>query len=992
MYIRLVIIFSFFGLLPICSPSQNLSGSFGNYKVYNFSNSTASRDFKGIDIDQNGYAWIATDRGLLRFDGHNFFEINASTQEIFFPSSTVDYVEYFDGKVFLVSNTEGIITIDVETFAVNYLYKTGTYSIAFDKKNELVYALDTDNSLIRIKGDAIEEVKKVGEEFGLIEVNDQGIYFALKNDGIYFLEHENSELLNLTSKLGYPVPTGFKEQIFKFSSQDLGYVVENKLLIIPENNFDNYETLKLCEENEYLLLNNYNRELSFSNELSDKYLCNNRLFQGDIRESYAQMGYNGILPGVEIRHFLVINDGDLLLATNQGLKIARKYPESIITVDDIAFSNILTPRVRRAIVDTGRDEMLLLGYPFVYLLNIDGTLTEVVQEESTLSLYYFDATKIDEYIYATTEGAGFVKLSKSGEIVQIFNLDMFTNQFLYSINQFNDTDIILGGTGFVSILDKNFENYRNIPVSVLSYNIEDSDIIMDIHVDHQKRGIWLATESGLSLFDNDMSKEIRFFSQQESSEVKLNNNALSAILQSKTGDTLWVAGDRGIDIIDVNRNAYIKFVQNTDENRNTRVTGMVKDSSGNIWASTFDGIIVINSEMDRTIFLNERLGLINQEYNYKSISYSKDGKVIVGGVSGYDIIDTSLIDNRPHSAQLHLTMVEYINPDVSIIHPLSIQKEGQPYSVDYRTDKTSVKLFFSTLNLGGAGSYRLEYKIDDSQWFKMDASNTLLLNNLAYGSYKINVRSENLYSQQFENVLLIKLNAEVPIYYTRAFLIIILALIFFLIITSVYYLLLTYRKEVEIKNRISMDLHDVVGTSLTRSALLLDEYMDKDNTYHQKIIRNIKESQFTLRTFISRMSEKKLSFKEMIVELHETLFHLLSGSNVKYSLKSEYDGEFSYKLRDELVRDVIISLYELCTNTLKHANANNIDIFIEKKNRFFIMDFQDDGSLKDLDKIDKKSGYGLLNIQKRLKNHDGECVTKIRKVGNGLRLILKFKL
>lgn len=973
-------------LFPLHNSAQDSQVVGDIYKVIDFIQDTISRDIKDMDIDSNGYLWLATERGVLRFDGHNFYEINVSNQETFFPSAKVDYIEYHDGKVHLVSETEGLITIDIETFEINYPFKDGFYSIAFDRKNKLIYALATDNSLIRIKDDVIEEVRKVGETFGLIAVNDQGIFFSLKNDGMYFLDHEHSELLSLTSKFGYPVPSGFREQFFKFNSQDIGFVIENILLIIPENNFDNFETLRVCEKGEYLLINT--RELSISNGLSDKYLCNNKLFQGENRESYNQEEFNRILPGVDIRRLLIINNGDLLLATNQGLKLVKKYPEEINTVNDIEFSNLSNPRVRRAIVDKGSGEKILLGYPGIYLLNTDGNITEVNEANELL---YFDAIKIDEYIYATTEGNGFVKLSESGEVVQISNLDSVTNQFHYSINELNETEVIAGGKGFVSIFDKNFEKYRSSPVSDLSYNIENGDIIMDIHVDYQKRGIWLATESGLSLFDNEISKEVRFFSNRQSSDVKLNNKALSTILQSETGDTLWVAGDRGIDIIDVKRESYIQFVQNTSDNRDTRVTGMVKDSSGNIWASTYDGIIVIDSDMDRTIFLDKRLGLINQEYNYKSISYSQDGKVIMGGVSGYDIIDTSLLDNRPHTTQLYLTMVEYIYPDTSIVHPFNNQEEGQPYSIDYRTDKSSVKLFFSALNLNGADSYSLEYKIDESQWLKMDASNTLLLNNLAYGSYQISVRSENLFGEPFENTLQVNLHAEVPFYYTNIFHFFILVLIFSLIIISLYYLSMTYKNEIKLKNRISMDLHDVVGTSLTRSTLLLEECMDRDNRYHQRILKNLKESQFTLRTFISRMSNKKLSFEEMVVDIRDMLFQLLSNNNLSYNLHVEDDIGIGIKLSEEFVQDMTISLYELCTNTLKHAGAESVDITLKVVDKYLILEFEDDGELKELSDISVNPGYGLKNLEKRLERYKGGLITKISKKGTGLKLILSFK-
>lgn len=968
--------------------AQGQASTIADYKLLSFdiTNSPISRNVRDLAIDDFGFAWLATDRGVVRFDGSHFFEFNKQNKDLFFPGSAVDYLLYHDQELYLVSESDGLLSLNTETFEINYLIEEGVYNIAIDRLNNVLYAFTIHNQLLEfINGETVREIE-VGDDFGLIEVTDHGLYLLVKNNAVYHVDRERFDWINLTEEYDYPKPTGFKESISRLADETVLLYTNRSLIKVANGNFSEPKNISVCNDsNDYLLLESRS---SIDQSTYEGYnFCNNILYRGGLGDQIQREEVKRIDTNLDIFRMVKVNQDDLLLATNQGVRLLNIPSGKILSVDDGIVGLHSKPRVRRAIVELDNNELLLLGGPEIYKMDMSGNIELQKNENNFL---YFDAIGIDNAIYATTEGQGFVKLNDKGEVVdQVFNRDD-SNDIFYSIQELNENYLIAGSKGYVSIINKDLSLIDDLPISAISKHIRNDDVIMDILIDNRNRGVWLATESGLSLFDKDLSNEIQFYSNSSQSDVKLNNRSISSLLQSVTGDTLWIGGNKGIDVIDIGNESYVRFIENWNKNANTKVTGLVKDHSGNIWASTFDGIIVFNKEEDDIFTIDRNMGLINQEFNYKSLLLTQNGKVVMGGVSGYDVIDTSII-YQDYSSDIYLTKVEFNSANESIVEPYFINSKSELPIIRYRTDKKSVRLFFSVLDLSLSDRYVIEYKLDNSFWQNVDDKNSIMLNNLAYGTYRLNIRARNPLGQILKNDINLLIDATVPFYYKSSSHIAVIIFISSMIIGVFYYVSFNYKRESQIKDQISMDLHDAVGTSLTRAAILMHEYMEPANTYHQRILQNLKESQFTLRSFIATIPIRKLTFEELVVELQETLYQLL-GDEMKYDLQINKTNQYRATYEGELFRDIKYSLYELSTNTIKHASAKKIIVTINQIKEYLIIEFKDDGKLKNLYKLENGEGYGLQNIKKRVDRYQGELIKSIGDGGTGLTITLKFKI
>jgi len=945
-----------------------------------------SRNIRDLAVDNTGYAWLATDRGVVRFDGNHFFQFNVDNVEIFFSDAAVDYLKYHDQKIYLTSKTDGLISIDTKTFETKLLIDEGVHSIAIDELNSILYVYTIKNRLLEmIDGQPVRETA-IGSDSGQVEVTDQGIYLLIRGQGVYYADRESFEWINLSLTYNYPRPVGFKEEILRLNDDDVLININRKLIHIKSDPFTPpLNTYPCIDTNEYLVLES--KSTIAQTEYEGYYICGSVLYKGRLGERNEGDVVMVLPSNLDTKRIMRINENDLLLATNQGLVRLKHSSGFTRSVDDSSITTFTTPRVRRAIVEMHNQELLLLGNPEIFVMQRSGYIEPV---NSMYRFYYFDAVRAEDHIYATTEGQGLVKLNNEGEVIQYTLNDEHKDNIFTSISRLNKDEFIVGSKGMVSIVDRNLIWKRDIPLSTISNHIQDDDNVMDIHIDNQGRGIWFATDSGLSLFDDDFTGEIRFYSNSDTSTLKLNNRSISTLLQSESGDTLWIGGEKGIDIIDVNKLLYIQFVNNWDITMDNRVTGLLKDYNNNIWASTYDGIIVWRKTDNSVITIDSRSGLINQEYNYKSFTLTHDGMIILGGTNGYDIIDPRIIEGS-YNSSVYLTEVAYYIMDGRVLEPYSLSHKTKSNQISYRTDKEYLRLYFSVLDLFQAENYILEYRINDSPWIRVDSSNSILLNNFAYGVYNINVRARNPLGIIVENDLQVEIKADLPIYYRSGYQISSIIFLSLLVFGFLLYWVLNFQREAKIKDNISMDLHDNVGTSLTRSVLLLQECMDPNDKLQLRVLSNLKESQFTLRSFISTMPLHKITYEELITETRDLLLQMLSDK-IQYQIHDQVNSGFIKTISGDLYRDIKNSLYELCTNVLKHAHASKVEITIRWIKDHLIIEFKDNGIVKDLSVIHSDKGYGLKNLNKRLKRHNGKLEADINEIGHGLKLILAFKI
>lgn len=188
----------------------------------------------------------------------------------------------------------------------------------------------------------------------------------------------------------------------------------------------------------------------------------------------------------------------------------------------------------------------------------------------------------------------------------------------------------------------------------------------------------------------------------------------------------------------------------------------------------------------------------------------------------------------------------------------------------------------------------------------------------------------------------------------------------------------------EDRSRISMDLHDDIGQSLSMLKSKVSS-MKSDHGADDQL----------LESGLSRVIEQTREISRSLYPSYlEKIGLIRSVASLSESVQSSTGIECSYEITqkvEDLPLNVKTHLYRIlqeCTNnTIKHSGATALKISVAEKNGDFIMIYQDNGSGFG---GKQQKGLGILSIKERAKIINGS-VSFDDKSSKGFKLVLKFK-
>lgn len=205
------------------------------------------------------------------------------------------------------------------------------------------------------------------------------------------------------------------------------------------------------------------------------------------------------------------------------------------------------------------------------------------------------------------------------------------------------------------------------------------------------------------------------------------------------------------------------------------------------------------------------------------------------------------------------------------------------------------------------------------------------------------------------------------------------------------------REAQSIRVRIARDIHDEIGSGLTKITLLSD--VAKKKSQQTEIADSLSKITLYSKGISSSLSEIVWAINpghdnvaSLIRYMKATANSLLEDSGINYM--PNFPGkEISTAIHPEIKRNIYLIMKEAINNSLKYANAKNIAVNFEIEQNKFKLQIADDGEGFDTSNIETsaKSGNGLLNMKQRMAQH---CNTLqiISSPGKGCKVIAEGKL
>ncbi len=208
--------------------------------------------------------------------------------------------------------------------------------------------------------------------------------------------------------------------------------------------------------------------------------------------------------------------------------------------------------------------------------------------------------------------------------------------------------------------------------------------------------------------------------------------------------------------------------------------------------------------------------------------------------------------------------------------------------------------------------------------------------------------------------------------------------------------------EQKIRTSIASDLHDDLGTSLSRIAILSqlakkEAGTESNNTFEllDKIENSSRELIDSMSDIVWSINPDNDSLEDAILKLENFAIELLEAKGMEVNI-SIPDDSLKIELPLELRRNLFLILKEMVNNAAKHSTAKNVYINIalikngsSKASDSLKIIIEDDGV--GFDKTKKNLGNGLKNISKRAESFNG-IFTIDSSRSNGTKMELSLPL
>ena len=594
---------------------------------------------------------------------------------------------------------------------------------------------------------------------------------------------------------------------------------------------------------------------------------------------------------------------------------------------------------------------------------------------------------------------------------------------------------------------KIFDTQETLNFSV----VKDNDLasVHDIHQD--KNGVlWFASNTGLYSYDGAKLNRLTTADGLPGDNVKV-------ILEARDGKTLWIATYGGLaELRDGKINAW------TEQNGLTgnHIRSLFEDERGTLWIGTYDsglsrfaggkftnykkenglfsdGVFQILPDERGNFWMSSNQGIYRvslseleevaegRRQTIHSIAYGKsDGMLSTEANGGGQPAGIKMRDGRLWFPTQN---------GVAIINPASVKTNPLPPPVvieDARIDNETVgklpeqieilpgqenlEIDYTGLSFIKPEQIRFRYRLEglDENWTEAGTRRTAFFPHLAPGEYMFRVIAANSDNVWNEEGAMLKIVVKPPFYRTWIFLLAcaaIVALIIYTLYRRRIFNLERARKMQEDfsrrlinaheseRRRIAAELHDSIGQSLAmikNRVVQSAENITDENTRQQldlitaqttQTIGEVREISYNLRPYLLENLGLTKAVKSLLNKVAES-------GQVKIQIELD-DVDDLFEPESEM--SIYRIIQENLTNILKHAEATEAQVLLKKSKRNLTILISDDGKGFDPNAANKtvydKGGFGLLGISERVKMLGGTQEIE-SEIGAGTNVLIKIPL
>lgn len=423
------------------------------------------------------------------------------------------------------------------------------------------------------------------------------------------------------------------------------------------------------------------------------------------------------------------------------------------------------------------------------------------------------------------------------------------------------------------------------------------------------------------------------------------------------------------------------------EGKNKYEYDCVPDGRGYLWVATKTGLLAFSMQTGQFKSFTEGDGLYRNNMEV-SMTQLSNGNIIMAGGTYVTVFDPGMV-NQP------------IPPSPLLFTGLVVdgkEKITGNGTVHLRWNERNIGFNWALLNYANAAGNTYYYRLDgiNANWQTAGNHGQVSFNSLAPGRYTFHYRAATPDGVMSEEQT-IHFVVHPPFWKTTWFIILSIAIISLLFFMVVKYItqrnlkekLLRLEKEQSVekeRNRISRDMHDELGSGLTKIAILSEVV----KTQPQHAISNIDKISETARNLVDNLDEmvwalnpRNDSLDKLLAYIAEYAHQFLenTGMNVVVQLPEQVAP---VHIGEEKRRNIFMAVKEFLNNSVKHSGAKNISITATQTAGAFEITLRDDGRGTSPGQA-SELGNGLRNMRQRIEDVGGTATLQSQP-GAGMQL------
>ncbi|WP_421773438.1 two-component regulator propeller domain-containing protein [Gracilimonas sp.] len=548
--------------IPLFSEAQN--ENFENYVVTQFGLEEGLPQSSVNDIIQagDGYIWLATYGGLVRFDGLSFTTFNRSNTPGMVEERILNILEDSEGSIWIISEDPQTPLLrykngEVQDFPID---RSSVGGIRLQNAKDGTLLMTSSEKLLKFNGVGFQRVDIIKPDSNESENNyEEWTWLNLNKKIVLFKDNKAIEVADFSDEFegnfedSREYPAGSGELILATRSEGFYKYADNKISPLP-----------IDDGMEGLIFNTFGNTNSDAEELYIELIGHVAVWYGSELKLFKTLQYNSQL---NLKGVLKDSEGNLWFGTDaSGLFKVR--PSAIQMIDkDQGLSN-----------------------------------------ERMLSL-----TMLDDGTGLFSTNCGGIYEWRGGKAYSSKVQEFYHSGCNWSVFQDSKGRIWIGGGGVYVTRSLNeegifygeAEGFTNVGVLAM---MEDRD-----------ENIWVASTDGL--YVNDGEKFVRTYTEEDG----LYYNDVRSLLEDEDG-IIWVGTSNGLNTIQNNEVRKIPLIGNSEisaQNAQPNVRAIYQDNENYMWIGTYgEGLFRVNGDEVQQLTTTDGLfdnvvsHIVEDEYGY----------------------------------------------------------------------------------------------------------------------------------------------------------------------------------------------------------------------------------------------------------------------------------------------------------------------------------------------------------------------------------------